>query len=139
MSHDAAGEPAIIVFDGVCVLCSRSVQFVLRHDRAARFRFAPMQTASGARLMTAHGLDPSDPLSILLVDANGRAYTDSSAVIRIAVGFGGAWRACAIALAIPRRWRDAAYRALARRRYRWFGRRDTCLMPDPAMADRFLS
>ena len=130
-------ERAVIVFDGVCVLCSRSVQFVLKHDKQRRFRFATMQSKSGALLMRTHGLDPADPASMLLFEG-GTAWTDSEAVLRIAAGFGGAWRLTAAARIVPKGLRDTMYRFIARRRYRWFGKRDTCLLPSVETADRFL-
>lgn len=129
--------PATIVFDGQCVLCSRWVRFLLRFDRAGRYRFAAMQGRHGRALLAAHGLDPDDPLSFLLIDVGG-AHTDSDAIVRVLVGLGGPWRLFALLRVLPRGLRDAGYRALARNRYRWFGRHDRCLLPDPAQQWRFL-
>jgi len=134
---DPAVEAPVIVFDGVCALCSRWVRFLLRFDRAGRYRFAAMQGAHGRRLLSAHGLDPDDPMSFLLLE-DGRALTDSDAILRVLAGLGGPWRLATSARLLPRRWRDAAYRALARNRYRWFGRHDACYLPTPAQAARFL-
>lgn len=133
-------EPGgIIVFDGVCVLCNGWVAFLLEHDRERRYRFAAMQTPAGRKLLERHGLDPSDPMSFLLVDSEG-AWTDTDAIARVLVGLGGAWRPLSRALyAIPRALRDRAYRLIARNRYRWFGRRSQCLVPSPEERDRFLS
>jgi len=134
MSNDAP----ILVFDGICVLCSRSVGFVLRHDRKKRFRFATTQSPVGVRLMSEHGLDASKPSSVLLI-AGDRAYTESAAMLHVLRSFGGAWKLLAGALwIIPKLLRDAAYRAIAKRRYRWFGQRETCYLPDPSEAGRFL-
>lgn len=128
----------ILVFDGVCVLCSRSVQFVLRHDRDKRFRFATTQSRIGIRLMSAHGLDASHPASVLLIDSE-RAYIESAALVRVLRSFGGAWRLLAGLLwVIPKPVRDAAYRYVAKRRYGWFGRRETCYLPEPSDSGRFL-
>lgn len=127
----------VVVFDGVCRLCSRWVQFLLRHDRHGRIRFAPMQGNAGRALLQQHGLDPDDPLSFLWVEA-GRGYRDSDAILRIVDGFGGGWRLLRVLRLVPRPLRDACYRLIARNRYRWFGRRDTCLLPDAAQAARFL-
>lgn len=142
MKHAAGArtEPpqaGVIVFDGVCALCSRWVRFLLRFDREARYRFAAMQGEHGSALLRAHGLDPQDPLSFLLLDAQG-AWTDTDAILRVLTGLGGAWRLAGVLQAVPRRWRDGAYRVLARNRYRWFGRHDACLLPDPQQAERFL-
>lgn len=131
-------ESPILVFDGVCLLCSRWVRFVLRHDRAGRYRFAAMQSDTGRALLGAHGLDPDDPSSLLLCES-GRHWTDSDAIVRVLVSFGGAWRAFAALRLLPRWLRDPAYRQLARHRYRWFGRSDTCWLPAPEHAARFLS
>jgi len=130
-------EPAIVVFDGVCVFCSGGVRFLLPRDRAGRFRFAAMQSEPGRKLMDAHGIDPDDPVSFLLVEG-GRAYTDSSAALRILVTLGGWWRLAGIFYAVPRFVRDAVYRFVARRRYRWFGKRESCFVPTPETAERFL-
>ena len=128
---------AVIVFDGVCALCSRWVRFLLRFDTRGRYRFAAMQGAQGRALLQAHGLDPEDPTSFLLLDA-GRAWTDTDAIIRVLTGLGGAWRLLGVLRGLPRRLRDPAYRALARDRYRWFGRHDTCFLPTPEQAARVL-
>ena len=127
----------IIVFDGVCLLCNRSVQFVLAHDRRRRYRFAAVQGAAGAQLMRSHGLDPEAPASMLLIE-NGRVWTESDAVLRIAASFGGTWRLTGLARVIPRPLRNALYRFVARHRYRWFGKRDHCMLPDASTAERFL-
>ncbi|HHW4680112.1 MAG TPA: thiol-disulfide oxidoreductase DCC family protein [Xylella taiwanensis] len=127
----------VIVFDGVCVLCGGWVRFLLRRDRKKRYRFATMQGAHGRVLLRAYGLDPEDPLSFLLVE-DGKAWTDSDAVLRVLVGLGGFWRVAAWLRVFPRCWRDACYRWLARNRYRWFGRHAQCLLPEPAERERFL-
>ena len=130
-------EAPVVVFDGVCVLCSRWVRFILRHDRSARIRLASMQSQSGRALLAQFGLDPDDPLSLLYV-VDGRGYQDSDAILRVLASFGGAWRATAALRAIPRFVRDPLYRWLARNRYRWFGRTGQCLVPTPDQAMRFL-
>lgn len=135
MTTDAGGP--ILVFDGVCLLCSRWVRFVLRHDRTGRYRFAAMQSETGRMLLGAHGLDPDDPASLLLLDGD-RHYTDSDAILRVLAGFGGIWRVFGMLRWLPRGWRDPAYRHLARNRYRWFGRGDACWLPAPEHAGRFL-
>ena len=129
---------AIIVFDGVCVLCSGWVRFLLRYDRKERYRFAAMQSDSGARLLQQHGLDPADPASFLLLDS-GVAWQDSDAILRVLTGLGGPWRLASIGRIVPRPLRDALYRFIARRRYRIFGKHDVCLLPDPRFSGRFLT
>jgi predicted DCC family thiol-disulfide oxidoreductase YuxK len=132
-----SAEGAVLVFDGVCMLCSRSVAFIVERDRARYFRFAPMQSARGRALLLEHGLDPDDPVSLLVLDGEG-AWSDSEAVLRVAAAFGGIWALARVARVVPRRWRDAIYRWVARNRYRWFGRRESCLMPTPELRARFL-
>ncbi len=136
--HIQISPPAIVVFDGVCVLCSGGVGFLLPRDRAGRFRFAAMQTEIGRRLLGEHGINPDDPVSFLLLEG-GRAYTDSSAALRILVSLGGWWRLTGALYAVPRPLRDAVYRFVARRRYRWFGKRNACFVPTAETAHRFLT
>lgn len=128
---------AVVVFDGDCVFCSGWVRFLLARDRQARYRFAAMQGDAGRTLLATHGLSPDDPLSFLLVE-DGRAHTDSDAVLRVLTGLGGVWRLADVARIVPRPLRDAGYRLLARNRYRWFGRRDACFMPGAEERARFL-
>jgi predicted DCC family thiol-disulfide oxidoreductase YuxK len=133
---------AVIVFDGVCVLCNRWVRFLLPRDRRQRYRFAPMQGEIGRSLLAEHGLDPDDPLSFLLIEHDRsplpRVSTDSLAVLRVVAGLGGAWHLASIARVVPRALRDPAYRLIARNRYRWFGRHEVCTVPDSEDARRFL-
>lgn len=129
----------VLVFDGVCVLCSHWVSFVLRHDRDRLYKFAAMQTATGRELLIRHGLDPNDPKSFLLLES-GRGYMDTDAIIRVLRTFGGRWRALAMLLRLtPRFVRDPLYRLTARNRYKLFGRHDLCIVPSEQTAHRFLS
>lgn len=135
--------PATILFDGVCNLCNGFVQFVIRHDPAGRFTFAALQSEASRQLLAAHGLSvpapAADPESVLLVE-DGRLYSHSAAVLRIARHLGGGWALLAApAWLLPTAARDAAYRFVARNRYRWFGRQQECLLPTPALRARFLS
>ena len=128
---------ATIVFDGTCVLCNGWVDFLLLRDRQARYRFAAMQGVQGRALLAAHGIDPDDPSSFLLIDANG-AHRDTDAIARVVAGLGGAWRAAHAMRVVPAPIRDRVYRWVARNRYRWFGRKDACRIPAPHEAHRFL-
>ena len=133
--------PDTILFDGVCNLCNGFVQFVIRHDAAGRFRFAALQSEAGRALLRAQGLAPAaiaaDPESVLLL-SGGRLYSHSAAVLRIAEGLGGVWQIAALGRVLPTAWRDAMYRFVARHRYRWFGRQESCMLPTPALKARFL-
>ena len=144
--HDAGADAprggAIIVFDGVCVLCNGWVDFLLTHDRRARYRFAAMQGETGRALLATHGLDPDDPVSFLLIEHERgplpRVSTDTVAIRRVLAGLGGVWRLALLSVLVPSFLRDPLYRFAARHRYRWFGRHDACRLPDPAQAHRFL-
>ena len=128
----------VIVFDGVCLLCNRWVDFILRHDRTGRFRLAAMQGAHGRELLRQHGLSVDDPLSFLLVE-NGTGYTDTDAIVRVLQGLGRNWALVGrVVRGVPHGLRDPAYRWIARHRYRLFGRRDQCRLPAPTQAGRFL-
>lgn len=130
-------DPPIIVFDALCLLCSANARFILRHDRKRRFRLASMQSEAGAALYRRFGIDPADPETLILVEG-GRARRDSDAVLAIWSGLGWPWRAAAAARVVPAALRDPLYQWVARNRYRWFGRRETCWLPTPELADRFL-
>lgn len=127
----------IVLFDAECVLCSANAQFILRFDRRRQFRLAAMQGEVGAGLFRAHGLDPTNPDTILLIEG-ARVLRDSDAVLGIYTRLGWPWRAAAAARIVPRVIRDPVYRWVARNRYRLFGKRQTCWVPRPEDADRML-
>ncbi|MBT1516926.1 DUF393 domain-containing protein [Bradyrhizobium sp. SRL28] len=112
----------LILFDGVCVLCSRGCRFVSKRDRRGYFRFVPIQLAEGRPLAEQLGIDPDHPDSFAFL-ANGQAYVKPEAVLRIAREL-PRWQWTWIFQFIPRVIRDAIYDLVARNRYRWFGRRD---------------
>lgn len=127
----------LLLFDGVCHLCDGVVGFLLPRDPAGRLHFCSIQSALGSRLYREHGLDPERPDTLLLLTSRG-AFRRSDAVLEIARLLGGAWRVLFFLRVVPRPLRDAAYDALARRRYRWFGRAPACLLPRPEWRDRFV-
>lgn len=131
-------EHPIVLFDGVCPLCEGVVRFAIARDPVARFRFAPLQSPLARALLVRHGHDPDAIDAVVLVDGDG-AHDRSSAALRLAAGLRGPWRWLAAPLRlVPRRLRDAVYDRIARRRHRWFGRRDGCLVPTPELRARFL-
>jgi len=131
------GKHPILLFDGVCNLCRRSVQFVLRHDSEGQFRFVSQQSALGQSLLRQHGVnDPQALNTVYLVDDTG-IHAKSTAVLRVLGRLGCPWRAGLMLLAVPRPWRDWAYDFVGKRRYAWFGKSDVCWLPDPALKDRF--
>ena len=127
----------VIVFDALCVLCSRNARFILRHDRNERFLLASMQSEAGISLYRKFGIDPADPDTMILVQGE-TALRNSDAVLAIWAGLGWPWRALSALKLIPAPIRDPFYRLVARNRYRWFGKRETCWIPDPAQASRIL-
>jgi predicted DCC family thiol-disulfide oxidoreductase YuxK len=133
--EDPGGQP-VAFFDGICNLCDGAVNFLIDHDPRAVLKFAPLQGSTFAALVETHpelaGID-----SFVLWDAP-RVYTRSSAGLHIAMALGWPWRALAVLLVIPRPLRDAVYDFVAQRRYRWYGRRESCRMPTPELRARFL-
>ena len=137
---EAVSEGPLVLYDGVCNLCTWWVRFVLEHEREPTFRFAALQSAVARELAVAHGHDLStaaDPESVLLVE-DGRIYERSTAALRITRGFRWPYRWLYAFVVVPRPLRDAVYAWIARHRYRWFGRKDACLVPTPELKARFL-
>ena len=139
--ESASPSGPILFYDGVCGLCDRTVQFVLRHDRQGRFRFAALQGASARRLLERHGRDPSRLDSMyLLLDPDTpreRVLERSDGILAVLQQLGGIWRLSAVARAVPRSLRNRTYDFIARHRYRWFGRYDQCALPPPGARGRF--
>ncbi len=131
-------DKPLIVFDGLCVLCSRFAQLVLRRDTARRFRMVAIQSPLGAALARHYGIDPENPYTSLLVQ-DGRLYEKANAAIEILRHLGFPWWLALAGKALPRTISDWLYFRIARNRIAWFGARDVCLMPDRADRDRFLT
>ena len=127
----------IVLFDGVCNLCNGSVQFLLRRDRRRRFRFAALQSAAGRALLEQYGLS-TQTLETIVVLEGGQARVRSDAALHLARRLPWPWPALAVFRILPRPLRDALYDFVARHRYRWFGRTESCMLPTPDVADRFL-
>ena len=127
----------IIIFDGKCVLCSRWARFVMRHDAAKQFRLLAAQTPLGTALYEHYGLDPVEyETNVLLED--GRAFLKSESTIRMFERLGLPWSTMKVLRVVPRALRDRFYNVVARNRLRWFGSRETCFVPEPSDAERFL-
>lgn len=135
---DEAFSPPVVLFDGVCKLCNGSVNFILRSDRKGRLKLAPLQSEYGRAILKKHG-KYSDPLDSMMLLEGERLTVKSTAVICISKYLGGAWPLCMIFLTIPRFARDFIYDIVAKNRYRWFGKYDTCRLPDPEFEGRFYS
>ena len=128
---------SIILFDGVCNFCSGTVRFILTRDKKRRFRFAPLQSHKATELLKQLGLQTDHPDTIILVDGV-RRHTKSSAALRIARRLSGPWPLLSILLVVPKPLRDNVYDAFAARRYRWFGKRESCFVPTDDIRRRFL-
>lgn len=127
----------LVLFDGVCNLCSALVQFIIRHDRAAKFRFAAIQSEIGNAIFQSHGLDPGELQTFVFI-ADRKMFIRSDAAIEVASRFGGAWKSLRLFKLVPRVVRDSIYTIVARNRYRWFGRKEVCMVPTPEIKERFL-
>lgn len=127
----------IVLYDGVCNLCDTSVNFIIEHDPDARFMFAPMQEPAGQALLKQHGLEGLDMSSFVLLKG-GKIYLRSSAWMHIVRDLKGPWKALAVFGIVPSFLRDAVYNYIGANRYKWFGKKDMCLMPTPDIRKRFL-
>lgn len=142
MSQSVEANP-IILYDGVCGLCNRLVQFLLKRDRQGRLRFASLQSDFAVKVLARHGIDAKDLDTVhVVVDyerPREQVLNRSDAVLRAGYELGVPWNIIAsIARIVPRALRDVAYRFVARNRYQVFGRSETCMLPDPKQRHRFL-
>lgn len=128
----------IVLFDGQCNLCNGLVQFIIKRDPKAKFKFAALQSTVGKRLIQDVGLFEKGMDTIVLIQ-NGTAYLRSDAAWRIARELTGGWPAAYLLRFFPRCIRDAVYSFVAQRRYRWFGQQETCMTPTIDIASRFLA
>lgn len=128
----------VILFDGVCNLCNGFVQFVIPRDPRARFRFASLQSSAAAALLNGRRSRGPLPDSVLLLQ-DGRLFTQSDAALRVAKGLTFPWNLAYAFVVVPRPLRDVVYAWVARNRYRWFGKRDVCMVPTPELRTRFLN
>lgn len=128
----------IILFDGLCNLCNGSVIFVLRWEREPIFQFASIQSEAGQRLLERCGL-PSNFLEAVVYLENGRSHLGSTAALRIGRRLAFPWSILAsLGLLVPRFIRDRVYNQIARHRYKWFGKREVCMVPTGSLKARFL-
>ncbi|MFB6213808.1 MAG: thiol-disulfide oxidoreductase DCC family protein [Candidatus Nanohaloarchaea archaeon] len=140
MEHGELPEKGrtLVLFDGLCDLCSGLVRFTIARDSEERFRFAPLRSDTGKDILDEVGVDAGELETFVLVE-DGQAYTRSTAALRLLKGLGGGWRIAAYLLeAVPKPLRDLGYSLVARIRYLLFGRRESCMVPSPVIKDRFL-
>ena len=126
----------VILYDGVCVFCSRWIRFIAARDQAKRFRFTAIQSAYGTRLAQAFGIDPDDPDTNAVIHG-GVAHFKSDAALTVLSNLPG-WRWTRVLFAVPKRLRNAGYNLVAKNRYRIFGKYEACFVPDADMQARVM-
>lgn len=129
---------AVVLFDGVCNLCDKSVRFIFRHDPSGYFRFAPLQSETGQKLLAEAGASAPDLNSILLIE-DGKVYDRSTAALRIARRLSAPFSALWMGMIVPKPLRDFVYKIIAKNRYKWFGQKESCEMPPQGLRERFLA
>lgn len=127
----------IILFDGVCNFCNGAINFILRQDKKGVFRFAPLQSEKGQQLLRQFDLPQTSFDSFILID-EGKVYKSSTAGLRLYNKLPWYWKWTQLFWVVPRLVRDAFYDTIARNRYRWFGKKDQCMVPTPEIKSRFL-
>ena len=131
-------EQPIILFDGICNLCNRVVQFVIRRDKKGLIQFAALQSEAGQELLRQYRLPAAAMESFVFIE-NGKAYSRSLAALKVCRHLGGLWPLCYGFIIVPRFIRDAVYNWVAGNRYKWFGVRAECMVPTPEIKARFLN
>ncbi len=132
-------EKKIILFDGVCNLCNGAVQYVIERDTEDRYRFAPLQSDIGQKLISERHIDSSVVDSVILIEPGVAYYIKSDAAIEIARDLGGIWSLLALFKWIPARMRNIVYDFIAHNRYKWYGKKDQCMVPTPELKAKFLA
>ncbi len=128
----------IILFDGVCNLCNSSVIKVIKHDKRNVFLFTALQSETGQKILSELNIDSKKMDSIILYSPNEAFYKKSSAALRIMYEFGGLWKLTQIFRIFPAAFNNLFYDLIARNRYKWFGKKDSCMIPTPDLKAKFL-
>ena len=131
-------ERPIILFDGVCNLCNAAVQFVIRHDKKKQFTFASLQSETGQSILSSNDLPINVFNSFVLVE-NDKVYTRSTAALRVTKKLNGLWPGLYAFMVVPKFIRDWVYDRVSNNRYKWFGKKDECMIPTPELKARFLN
>ncbi|RAV27606.1 thiol-disulfide oxidoreductase DCC family protein [Sinomicrobium soli] len=130
----------IILFDGVCNLCNNAVLFVVKRDRKDIFRFASLQSDTGQKMLAERGIDQDETDSIVLIEPGVAYYTRSEAAIGIASSLGGLWPSVRIfRYLLPSGLRDRLYNFIAKNRYKWYGKKEQCMIPTPELRAKFIA
>ncbi len=127
----------IILFDGVCNLCNNSIQLIIKRDKKQRFLFASLQSDAAQDILLQFQLRNSDFDSIIFIE-NGEIHQKSTAILKISTYLGGLWKLNYGFMIIPEFIRDAIYSFIAKNRYKWFGKKDVCMIPTEELKIRFL-
>ena len=133
----ASAHGRLLLFDGVCNLCTGVVQFIIKHDKRGLFRFASLQSGTGEAFLKSHSM-PTDAYASLVYVRKGRVLVRSTAALNIARDLGGLWSLAYGFIIVPPFIRDAVYGFVARNRYKWFGRKEECMLPTPELKTRFV-
>ncbi|WP_339653861.1 DUF393 domain-containing protein [uncultured Maribacter sp.] len=128
----------IILFDGVCNLCNTSVQFVIKKDKEDLFRFTALQSDTGKKLLTERNIDIANIDSIILIEPNVAYYTKSTAALEIGKNLKGLKTLSSILLWLPESIRDIVYDFVAKNRYKWYGKKDSCMIPTEELKNKFI-
>jgi predicted DCC family thiol-disulfide oxidoreductase YuxK len=131
-------ENPIILFDGVCNFCNGAVNFIIKKDKKRAFRYAALQSDAGQQLLKQYHLSTTNLDSFVLV-FEGKVYIKTSAALHVGYILGGAWKLTGIFKIFPSPIRDMAYNLIARNRYRWFGKKESCMIPTAEVRSLFLS
>ncbi|HEV8081401.1 MAG TPA: thiol-disulfide oxidoreductase DCC family protein [Chitinophagaceae bacterium] len=131
-------QKPIVLFDGVCNLCSRAVQFIIRHDKKKQFMFTSLQSEAGQKILAQYNF-PLEELNSFILIENNKAYTRSTGALKIAKKLNGIWPWLYNFIIIPKIFRDSIYDLFAKNRYKWFGKKDACMIPTQELKARFLN
>lgn len=135
---DLPANKKIILFDGVCNLCDSSIQFIIRQDKKDQFRFVALQSDLGMEIIKHIGIDTSKIDSIILYEPGNAYYYKSEAALKIAKELGGIYSAIGWFSVLPKSWTNVIYDYIAKNRYKWYGKKDACMIPTPELKAKFL-
>ncbi|WP_324207889.1 thiol-disulfide oxidoreductase DCC family protein [Flavobacterium sp.] len=136
--QDLPKDKKIILFDGVCNLCDASIQYVIKHDIADVFRFVALQSELGQKVLKHIGINSIHIDSIVLYEPGIAYYYKSTAALHIAKGLKGIFTLATVFQILPTGFRDLIYEYVAKNRYKWYGKKESCLVPTPALKSKFL-
>ncbi|MBH0169087.1 thiol-disulfide oxidoreductase DCC family protein [Fictibacillus sp. 18YEL24] len=135
MKHDLT--TAVLLFDGVCNLCNGSVQFILKHEKSEKLKFSAIQSVAGQKLLSQYSIDPEQTNSVILI-SDEVVYTESDAVAKVAEFLKFPYNTGKYMKIVPRQIRNVFYKKVASNRYKWFGQKESCMIPTPDLRNRFL-